>query len=510
MSPMTPAEPTQTHTGGNLSLRAKVLGSYLGVLVIFGTVLGFALVQMAGTRARLSSIASGYVMIQREVEQISAFPAGYALAREGAIGDRYHPSLDQFYLDQKETHMRMASVYAYRLQAELEDPVELSALREVQAQMELVDQLLGSFRRSQERLIDCRGQGDAVCVTGTEGELLAVREQLTDEVSVLRTKVETRINNSLESAGETQIRASRQLLWLSTTAIVLAGMMLLLVHLSMRPIDRLIRGTQRIAEGHYEERVLVDTRDEVGKLADAFNRMGASLAEREAELLKMERLATIGRMSAQVAHEIRNPLNSMGLNAELLSDEVEALDEPARAEAQEILGEVQAEIDRLAQVTDTYLTLARMPSLEFTPGDIGVVARRVVTFMHDELAGAGVEVSLDIAEGLPPVAMDENQIRQALMNLLRNGIEALPDGGTMTIQAALVGEELEIAVRDDGPGIAADVRHTIFDPFVTTKERGTGLGLAITRQIIEGHGGTIRCESELGLGTTFRITLAPA
>ena len=504
---MSPMEPTQTHTGGSLSLRAKVLGSYLGVLVIFGTVLGFALVQMAGTRARLSAIASGYVMIQREVEQISAFPAGYALARESVVGERYHPSLDQFYLDQKESHMRMASVYAYRLQAKLEDPVELSALREVQAQMELVDQLLGSFSRSQERLLICREQADDSCLTGTEEELLLVRDQLTDEVSVLRTKVENRINNALESAGETQIRASRQLLWLSSTAIVLAGMMLLLVHLSLRPIDRLIRGTQRIAEGHYEERVLVDTHDEVGKLADAFNRMGASLAEREAELLKMERLATIGRMSAQVAHEIRNPLNSMGLNAELLSDEVEALDEPARTEAREILGEVQAEIDRLAQVTETYLTLARMPSLEFNPGDIGSVARRVEAFMHDELNGAGVEVALDIAPGLPPVAVDENQLRQALMNLLRNGIEALPDGGTMRIGAAVAGEQLELTVHDDGPGIAPDVRDTIFDPFVTTKERGTGLGLAITRQIIEGHGGKIFCESEPGRGTTFRILL---
>ncbi len=492
-----------------LSLRAKVLGSYVGVLLVFGTVLGFALFQMVVTRTNLSSVASGYMSMSREADRLSSLPLGYTLNRDGADWDRYRPNLDQLYLDQMERHLAVVAEHGAALQGRLESPAEFVHLQGVLAQAELTASQLTAYRRDHERLASCRERDDQPCVARVAEVLGSQRAEISDQLAILRTKLEVRIENALETAGASQMQASRQLLWLSSTAIVLAGLMFLLVHLSLRPIERLTRGAQRVAEGRYSERVEVGTVDEIGKLADEFNRMAAALGEREKRLVQMERLATVGRMSAQVAHEIRNPLNALSLNAEMLGDEVAGLPQPSRDEAMELLGQLQAEIERLGQVTDTYLSLARMPRPERVEGDLGDLLRRVLEFVADELAQAGVEADLDLAPGLPPIPMDEDQLRQALLNLLRNAVEAQPDGGSVRIAVTAATEAgwIEFIVRDRGSGIPADQGDSIFDPFMSTKERGTGLGLAITRQIVEAHGGTIHHEAAHGGGALFRVRL---
>ncbi len=491
---------------GGLSLRAKVVGSYLGVLLIFGTVLGFALLQMAETRANLSSVASGYMGMARDADRLASFPLGYALARQRVDWDRYQPNLDLLYLDQMDRHLQTAIAGAEELQSRLESPVEIAALRETRAQLELVGHLLMNYRQSHERLQGCLARGEAGCTTLVLEDLRALRQQISEEAQILGTKIEIRIQNALETAGASQMQASQRLMWLSSSAIVLAGLMLLLVHLALRPIDRLIRGARRIGEGQYEP-VEVETHDEIGKLAEAFNSMADSLAQRERRILQMEQLATVGRMAAQVAHEVRNPLNALGLNAEMLGDELDQLPEPARAEARELLGQLQGEIDRLAEVTETYLSLARLPRPELSPVDLGELVRRVLAFVGDELAGAGVEVTVEVVADLPAVPLDERQVRQALLNLVRNAAEAQPGGGTLAVQVGGGDGSAVMVVEDGGPGVDPDVAPALFDPFVSTKDRGTGLGLAITRQIVEGHGGTIEYRRASGGGAAFVVKL---
>ena len=484
-----------------------MLGSYLGVLLIFGSVLGFALVQMADTRSNLSSVVSGYMAMAREAERLTSIPLGYALGRDEVDWTRYRPSLDQMYLDRMQHHLGATVEHGAVLQGKLESPVEVVTLSGIMEQIEGVSVRLTAFGREQERLAVCVRGADPYCAADVAAVLGPQRAELSDELEILRTKLEIRIQSTLETAGASQMRASRRLLWLSSTAIALAGLMFLLVHLSLRPIERLTRGAQRIAEGRYGERVEVGTGDEIGKLADEFNRMAAALAQREKRLVQMERLATIGRMSAQVAHEIRNPLNALGLNAELLGDELSALPEEPRQEAAEVLARLQAEIDRLAQVTETYLSLARMPSPERVAGDLPDLVRRVVDFLSDELAQAHIALELEVAADLPAVPMDEGQVRQALLNLLRNAVEAQPDGGEIHIAVAPLDGGVELVIADRGPGIEPSQREAIFDPFVSTKELGTGLGLAITRQIVEAHGGTIHCTAVDEGGAALRIRL---
>jgi signal transduction histidine kinase len=211
-------------------------------------------------------------------------------------------------------------------------------------------------------------------------------------------------------------------------------------------------------------------------------------------------------MAAHVTHEVRNPLSSIGLNVEMLEEELEG----AGAESVALMRAITREVDRLTSITEEYLRLARLPQPQLEPEDLGHIVRSVTSFVAREMEGSGVELDLQIAEDLPMVALDEQQIRQAIMNLLRNAREAMPDGGRVTIVVDKSDRGVTLTVSDEGEGIPDAERDRIFDLFYTTKERGTGLGLPLTRQIVVAHGGVIRCEGGPGVGTVFELVFPNA
>lgn len=219
-------------------------------------------------------------------------------------------------------------------------------------------------------------------------------------------------------------------------------------------------------------------------------------------LIHTERLAAIGRMAAHVTHEVRNPLSSIGLNVEMLEDELADGDEEARA----LMRAIQREVDRLTGITEEYLRLARLPQPRLEADDLGELIRSVGQFVRREMEASKVELKIELDE-LPPVAFDEAQLRQALLNLLRNAREAMSVEGEVSLRARVVEGGVEIRVADRGPGIPAAERERIFDLFFTTKERGTGLGLPLTHQIVEAHSGRIECAANPEGGTVFTIWL---
>lgn len=219
----------------------------------------------------------------------------------------------------------------------------------------------------------------------------------------------------------------------------------------------------------------------------------------KARLIRTERLAAIGRMAAHVTHEVRNPLSSIGLNVEMLGDEIG--DKP---EARALLSSIEREIDRLTNITQEYLRLARLPDPRLELDDVGAVVTSVGRFVQAEMNEAGVELRVRVEEALPSIAIDEGQVRQALLNLLRNAREAMPEGGRVDLEAVAADGGVKISVRDRGGGIEPELRARIFDLFFTTKERGTGLGLPLTFQIVTAHRGRIECISEDD-GTTFEL-----
>ncbi len=228
----------------------------------------------------------------------------------------------------------------------------------------------------------------------------------------------------------------------------------------------------------------------------------------KARLIHTERLAAIGRMAAHVTHEVRNPLSSIGLNVEMLEEELEGAG--AGPETVALMRAITREVDRLTGITEEYLRLARLPQPRLEPEDIGHLVRSVTSFVAREMEGSSVKLEVEVEDDLPSVALDEQQMRQALLNLLRNAREAMPDGGHVRVRVRRDGTNVVLTVQDEGEGIPEAQRARIFDLFYTTKERGTGLGLPLTRQIVVAHGGQIRCEGGDDGGTIFELVFPAA
>lgn len=238
------------------------------------------------------------------------------------------------------------------------------------------------------------------------------------------------------------------------------------------------------------------------------------VTEREqarSRLLQHERLAAIGRMAAHVTHEVRNPLTSLALNAELLNEELAA--RPEADEERRLVVAIQREVDRLTNVTEEYLRVARLPRPRLERDDVSALVRDVATFVRAEVERAGVSLTIDASEPAM-AAVDEGQLRQALLNLVRNAREALQSQSLSENPAPSivisVREErggVELVVEDNGPGLAPEVRAHMFELFVSTKEKGTGLGLSLTREIVVGHGGTIRVDEAKAAASGARFVL---
>ena len=209
-------------------------------------------------------------------------------------------------------------------------------------------------------------------------------------------------------------------------------------------------------------------------------------------LLATERLATIGRLAAMVAHEVRNPLSAIGLNVDLLQDEIS----PDNQEARTLFTSIAAEVERLTGVTEHYLELARLPGPQAEVCDLNRVVEGTLTFVAEDLRSRNVNVHIRLADQPMLVSIDEGQMRQALLNIIRNTWEALPKGGRLDVSTSHVDGRVFLRFQDDGPGIPPEACGSIFDPFFTTKEGGTGLGLSITAQIVRENDGRIEYDNQ--------------
>ena len=226
------------------------------------------------------------------------------------------------------------------------------------------------------------------------------------------------------------------------------------------------------------------------------------LQDRE-HLANTERLALVGQMLAQIAHEVRNPLNALSLNAELLVDEVTSLPAERQKEGLEILQTMTSEIQNLEEVTEHYLSLVRRPAPLPGQHDPSEVVEGVARLLDEELKRSGVRLQIESKE-IRKVEMDDGQLRRALLNVVRNAMEA--GSNEISIHLHVMANRLEIQVNDDGEGMTEEQIQKASEPFFSTKAAGTGLGLAITRQILEEHGGGLEVRSGDG-GTSVLLTL---
>jgi len=234
-------------------------------------------------------------------------------------------------------------------------------------------------------------------------------------------------------------------------------------------------------------------------------RLEETVAERTRQLTKWERLAAVGSMAAKAAHEIRNPLSSISLNTELLSDELLKFEGCDTREAGELLDSIQGELDRLRRLLEEYMSFARMPLTNLEPVDLREFADRIARFIAPELERRGIDIEV-VGGASSQLYLDRDQFRQAILNLLRNSQEAMPGGGKITIR---IDEDadgtVELVVIDSGVGIDPANLDRVFDPFYSTKDMGTGLGLALVQQVMTEHGGRAICTSQPERGAAFRL-----
>jgi signal transduction histidine kinase len=224
-------------------------------------------------------------------------------------------------------------------------------------------------------------------------------------------------------------------------------------------------------------------------------------------LLQSERLNILGRLAGAVSHEIRNPLAAIFLHADVLEDELKLPAGGDRAQICRSLAAIKEEVSRLHDLVQQYLSLARLSDLRCEPVDLGLYLEAFERETKDRLAARNITLCLERSTATVSVALHQNSFRRVLLNLLNNALEAMPQGGLLTLRLRSVSNQAFIEMRDTGCGIPAEQVPLLFSPFHSTKPDGTGLGLYLVREILTAHQGDISVDSVQGQGTTFTMVL---
>jgi two-component system nitrogen regulation sensor histidine kinase NtrY len=277
-----------------------------------------------------------------------------------------------------------------------------------------------------------------------------------------------------------------------------------------RPVEQLAEAAREVAAGNWSTRVSVTSADELGALAESFNRMTGELLEQRQRLVQAERVAAWRELARRLAHELKNPLFPLQLTVENLvrarQQSPEQFDEVFRESSSTLL----AEITNLKTIISRFSEFSRMPQPQFQRLQLNEIAQNVARLLQAQLRSqerAPIECRLELAEGLETIAADPELLHRAFSNLALNAMDAMPQGGTLTLSTHQNGDRVVVEISDTGTGLTAEECECLFTPYYTSKAHGTGLGLAIVQSVISDHGGRIRVRSEPGRGTTFMIEL---
>jgi signal transduction histidine kinase len=295
---------------------------------------------------------------------------------------------------------------------------------------------------------------------------------------------------------------------------------ILLARRITNPLQALTRGVAAVGQGDLTQRINIETKDELGELARAFNEMTQQLArvrDLEDRLRRADRLAALGTMAAGIAHDIRNPLTSILIFSQLMSLHYD--DSDVREKFNRV---VPRELERVQTVIEDMMELARPASVHREPASLNDILSQVLELFESQVDTQGIKISREYDLDLPFCMADRKRLHRCFSNLVSNAFQAMPSGGELTVRTrripAMIFPDaglpdprpepaIQITIADTGQGISADRLSRIFDPFYTTKEKGLGLGMAIAHRIVEDHRGTIDVQSKVGLGSTFTVCI---
>jgi signal transduction histidine kinase len=496
------------------SLATKTFLTFAVALVAFGAVTLFAVGRLHAIGTDLRLLSEGYLPLTRIAAQVEVKDWVTTRALEARSMD---PAARRAFLPVARAHfpavvrekLSEARAVLARMRR-IASGADAAFVADVATRIDALDARWTAYDAASRDLFD------ALEAAGPEDARLAERAEavrrlekgITLDVKLLQAALDGQVGERVHAAERAERRSALLVVIYAALAAAVGLLALLVGQRLLAPIRTLTEGVKAVAAGDLSRKVEVRSTDELGLLAREFNAMAASLDRQRAELLRAERLAAVGRISAQITHEIRNPLNAIGLNAELLAEEL--ADAAAPPECIALVQAIGREVDRLGAVTEDYLLFARLPKPALAREDLNEILSGLADFVRPELDAAGVALRLELDPELPALRADEGQLRAAFLNLLRNSREAMPGGGTIAVATRRADGAVEVEVKDTGPGIPAEALPRIFDPFYSTKEQGTGLGLAFAQQVVKEHGGTLRCHSVPGQGTTFTARLPRA
>jgi two-component system NtrC family sensor kinase len=321
--------------------------------------------------------------------------------------------------------------------------------------------------------------------------------------------------------------------------LLILGLLSFLLRRSvLQPVSKLVKGTERVAKGELDHVIDVRTGDEIGSLAASFNEMTSALQRARgelaswvetleervearteelrtanAQLIQSEKLASLGKLAASIAHEINNPLSGILTYVKFLTRKLQVApeDEEALASILKSLALVERETERCVSIVRNLLDFARGREPSFEEVNLNAVIQEALSLLSNQIALDGISLEKNLAD-IPPVVADFGQLRQAFVNIALNACQAMDKGGRLTVSTRFFADEraVEAEFTDTGVGIPEDHLSTIFDPFFTTKEKGTGLGLSVVYGIVNRHGGSIDIKSQPGKGTHVIVRLPVA
>jgi two-component system, NtrC family, sensor kinase len=304
---------------------------------------------------------------------------------------------------------------------------------------------------------------------------------------------------------------------LSMSFLIIVGVSLCLLKFVKDPLARLVQLMRRVQSGELNVRFHSRGKDEVSQLGHGFNRMIRSLAKAQRSLQiahgqqmqQAEKLASVGELASGLAHEIRNPLAGIKTAVQVLTEKIDAQNEKSDPSLKEVATEVSAQVERVHRLVGDLLQYVRPKPPKTMQCDVRLLIEKCMCLIRPQAEKQSIFVRWDCLASECEICADPEQIQQAFLNILINALQAMPQGGTLTMRLThkTTSGMLMLSIHDTGAGMSEDTQKRLFSPFFTTKPKGTGLGLSITRGIIQNHGGDLSFESKTNHGTTFTLTL---
>lgn len=484
------------------SVLARVLLSYVVITLSFAAVIGYSVLGQRRSVRETELMRSGYIPLTVALRDAVADQNTFN-SQLNNVTEVRNPADKQVWF---ETHLALgrpktfAHVRAALDRAFSTQNPEIG--RQLSEEISRIESFLGGDKEILQRLFAVLKQEERLAAEQSRDQLVSRGNQALSQLLEL----ENRVNQYLDELMGEIARRDRWtfrflLIWAGFT-VLLGVLVALYARRVLRPLAQITERANAVALGDLTPRAVVATNDEIGDLARTFEAMVEGIGRANRELLESERLATIGKMAAHVTHEVRNPLSAIALNLGLLQDELSQ-----DSEAQALHAAIEREVERLAALTEQYLSLTREHRPRLETEELGEVVSEAMEFLERTLTRAGVRAALELEPDLPQVSIDAGQIRQVVHNLVQNARQAMPDGGRLWVRVARSPRGVCLVVEDEGSGIEPTVRARLFEPFLTTRTHGTGLGLAICRQIVEAHHGHIRCEEREPHGARFIVEL---